>query len=48
MRTPIYTAEKVLKDLGDKMMNVKTKVNEGVQQVRDVIESEDVDAIKSN
>jgi molecular chaperone DnaK len=42
----IYTAEKALKDLGDKLDDsVKDKVNEGVQNVRGVIESEDAEAI---
>jgi molecular chaperone DnaK len=42
----IYTAEKALKDLGDKIDEaLKTKVSEGVQKVRDVIESEDAEVI---
>mgnify|MGYP000635329778 CR=1 FL=1 len=42
----IYTAEKTLKDLGDKIGDeLKTKVNEGVQGVREVIESEDAEQI---
>ena len=43
----IYTAEKALKDLEDKLDDAtKTKVRDGVQKVRGVIESEDADQIK--
>ncbi len=42
----IYTAEKTLKDLGDKIGDdLKTKVNENIQGVRDVIENDDAEAI---
>jgi molecular chaperone DnaK len=42
----IYTAEKTLKDLDEKLdEDTKSKVNEGVQKVRGVIESEDTEAI---
>ena len=42
----IYTAEKTLKDLSDKIGDdLKTKVNENIQGVRDVIEQDDAEAI---
>jgi molecular chaperone DnaK len=42
----IYTAEKALKDLGDKVDdNLKNKVEEAVKKVRGVIESDDAEAI---
>jgi len=44
----IYTAEKALKDLEDKLDDAtKEKVKEGVQKVRGVIESDDTDQIRS-
>jgi molecular chaperone DnaK len=44
----IYTAEKALKDLGDKVPeDTKTKVNEGVAKVRGLLESEDAAAIQA-
>jgi molecular chaperone DnaK len=43
----IYTAEKALKDLGDKIDDdTKQKVNEGVEKLRGVIESDDAEVIK--
>jgi molecular chaperone DnaK len=42
----IYTAEKTLKDLGDKLGDdVKEKVKAGIEKVRGVIESDDHEAI---
>jgi molecular chaperone DnaK len=42
----IYTAEKAMKDLGDKIDDeLKDKINEGIQGVRGVIEGEDPEAI---
>ena len=42
----IYTAEKALKDLGDKIgEDLKTKVNDGIQGVRSVIEGDDPETI---
>jgi molecular chaperone DnaK len=43
----IYTAEKALKDLDDKIDDeTKQKVNEGVEKLRGVIESDDAEVIK--
>jgi len=43
----MYTAEKALKDLEDKLDDAtKQKVKEGVQKVRGVVESDDTDTIK--
>ena len=43
----IYTAEKTLKDFADKIpADMKTKTEDGVKKVRDVINSEDPAAIK--
>jgi molecular chaperone DnaK len=42
----IYTAEKAMKDLGDKIDDeLKAKINEGIEGVRAVIEGEDSEAI---
>jgi molecular chaperone DnaK len=42
-----YTAEKVLKDLGDKVpADMKSKVEDGVVSVREVMSSDDIEAIK--
>ncbi len=42
----VYTAEKVLKDLGDKVpADMKSKVEEGVVSVREVMGSDDIEAI---
>ncbi len=42
----VYTAEKAMKDLEDKLDDeTKQKVNDGIQKVRDVIESDDADEI---
>jgi molecular chaperone DnaK len=42
-----YSAEKVLKDLGDKVPgDMKAKVEDGVAKVRQVMDSEDLDAIR--
>jgi len=42
-----YSAEKVLKDLGEKVpADVKTKVEDGVAKVREVLDSEDIAAIR--
>ena len=44
----MYTAEKALKDLEDKLDDAtKQKVKEGVQKVRGVVESDDTDQIRS-
>jgi molecular chaperone DnaK len=44
----VYTAEKTVKDLGDKVpADTKTKVEENVRKVREVIDSEDAEKIKS-
>ncbi|MDY6874060.1 MAG: molecular chaperone DnaK [Chloroflexota bacterium] len=44
----IYTAEKSLEDLGDKVPgDLKTKVEDAVSKVREVKESEDLDEIKN-
>ncbi|MBN2044512.1 MAG: molecular chaperone DnaK [Anaerolineales bacterium] len=43
----IYTAEKAMKDLDDKIDDdLKSKINQGIQGVRAVIEGEDSEAIK--
>ena len=43
-----YGAEKLLKDLGDKVPeDLKTRVEAGVEKVRGVMESEDADSIKT-
>ncbi len=43
----IYTAEKALRELGDKVPEeVKTNVNEGIAAVRKALEGEDTEAIK--
>jgi molecular chaperone DnaK len=43
----VYTAEKTLKDLGDKIPDeMKSQVEEAVNKVRGVMESEDTDAIR--
>ncbi|GAB4476093.1 MAG: molecular chaperone DnaK [Anaerolineales bacterium] len=43
----IYTAEKALRDLGDKVpADIKTKVEEQVSKVRNVMNSDDVQGIK--
>jgi molecular chaperone DnaK len=43
----VYTAEKSLRDLGDKVpADIKTKVEEQVTKVRGVINSEDVESIR--
>ncbi|MEW5869213.1 MAG: molecular chaperone DnaK [Chloroflexota bacterium] len=43
-----YTAEKALRDLGDKVpAEIKTKVEEEVAKVRQVLDSEDAQAIRS-
>lgn len=43
----VYTSEKALKDLGDKIDDeTKTKVEEATEKVRGVLESEDADEIK--
>ncbi len=43
-----YGAEKLLKDLGDKVPDdLKSRVEEGVEKVRGVMESEDADSIKN-
>jgi molecular chaperone DnaK len=43
----VYTAEKALKDLGDKIDDeTKQKVEDGVERVRAVLESDDSDKIK--
>lgn len=43
----VYTAEKALRDLGEKVpADVKTKVEEHVAKVRDVMNSEDVESIR--
>ena len=42
-----YTAEKVIKDLGDKVpADMKSKVEGGVVSVREVIDSDDIEAIR--
>lgn len=42
----VYTAEKALKDLGDKIDDdIKGKVEEAIKKVTGVMESEDTDAI---
>jgi molecular chaperone DnaK len=42
-----YSAEKVLKDLGDKVpSDLKNKVEDGVARVREVLNSDDVEAIR--
>ena len=42
-----YSAEKVLKDLGDKVpADMRTKVEDGVAKVRSVLDSEDLEAIQ--
>ena len=42
----VYTAEKAMKDLEDKLDDeTKQKVNDGIQKVRDVIENDDADEI---
>ena len=42
-----YTAEKVLKDLGDKVpADMKSKVEDGVVSVREVMDSDDIEAIR--
>jgi molecular chaperone DnaK len=44
----VYTAEKAMKDLEDKLTDdVKQGINDAIQKVRDVIESEDAEAINS-
>ena len=44
----VYTAEKTLKDLGDKVPgDMKQKVEDAAAKVRDVKDGEDLDAIKS-
>jgi molecular chaperone DnaK len=43
----IYTAEKAVKDLGDKIDDsMKKNVDDAVARVKEVIDSEDVEAIK--
>jgi molecular chaperone DnaK len=43
----VYTAEKTLRDLGDKIpQDLKSKVEEGVASVRKVMDSDDSDAIR--
>jgi molecular chaperone DnaK len=43
----VYTAEKTLRDLGDKIpQDLKSKVEEGVANVRKVMDSDDSDAIR--
>ncbi len=44
----VYTSEKTLKDLGDKVpADIKQKVEDAVSKVRDVKDGEDLEAIKS-
>jgi molecular chaperone DnaK len=44
----VYTAEKALRDLGDKVPGeIKSKVEDQVAQVRSVMNNEDVDAIRT-
>ena len=44
-----YSAEKVLKDLGDKVpADMRTKVEDGVAKVRSVLDSEDLEAIRKS
>jgi molecular chaperone DnaK len=44
----VYTAEKALRDLGDKVPGeIKTKVEDQVAQVRSVMNSDDVEAIRT-
>jgi molecular chaperone DnaK len=43
----VYTAEKALRDLGDKVPeDLKSQVNEKVAKVRELMESEDVESLK--
>ena len=43
----VYTAEKMLRDFHDKIpADQKTKVEEGVKQLKDAMSRDDVDAIK--
>jgi molecular chaperone DnaK len=44
----IYSAEKVLRDLGDKVPgNLKSQVEDKIAKVRQVMDSEDIDAIRN-
>ncbi|MBG0787113.1 MAG: Hsp70 family protein, partial [Anaerolineaceae bacterium] len=44
----VYTSEKTLKDLGDKVpADIKQKVEDAVAKVRDVKDGDDLEAIKS-
>jgi molecular chaperone DnaK len=43
----VYTTEKTLKDLGDKIpADMKTKAEDGIKKVREVMNGEDIDAIR--
>jgi molecular chaperone DnaK len=43
----VYTAEKTLRDLGDKVpADIKSQTEEGVKKVKDLMNSEDVEAIR--